>query len=510
MNYRRNKRKKGFINKRALKQSDLSKLAASYDKLGRAQYVAGRLGMRPPSSGRFLRGKESDLIAAGVDPRYAEEWVSNSNKNFFGQSAAQIWRRMGSGTHRGIDALDVMNALVSGLSPITGAPRRGGFPFPYELGKKARESNSSFSVGMTAKTVGDYAKKLANDVARSTAETELTDSHSVELGESESREQLIDMIGDEGLDSDLGTKVIFDIFNDPRNVRMLAEEIQSQLPPNKEKLKRLWGIVAEDIDLLLVDAGGNRAKIGIKEHDLARRYNALYPDLNPESALSLGKYWRNNQEYIYRILEKALSSGVMKDIKMNLDIQDVIREERRRRYAKEMEEQQVGMVMLKDGTRMPVRVLLRGYLEGIEMARKDKDVRREYGKDKEGNPVQVMDKIYSAVQGWLRKADREFDYELSAGQKKWLNGALGGTRGILGPYLKMAIRYHCMRDGVCNLRTLPKEDDFRFMAHRVAKMHIARGGVPRDILKELSSLEDLEQDLSDTVEDFEVTYQTTL
>ena len=72
----------------------------------------------------------------------------------------------------------------------------------------------------------------------------------------------------------------------------------------------------------------------------------------------------------------------------------------------------------------------------------------------------VMEKLDSVIRGWLRTAEKDPSWTLSAGQKKWLNSSLGGStpRGLSETIRKAIIR-ECKLVGGCDL---PDQSRFRF------------------------------------------------
>ena len=496
------------------KTASLSSYAKALEGLARAYWVAGFLGDNPRKAEnwkKYLAKANPMLVAAGFPQEEANNWTSPRNMGFLDQSVQKIKGKV-KGDIGGIGAEDVLAAVLSGLSPITGDPLRGGKPYPYIMGSNA--NGKTYYMGVTAQNLGEYAKTLANDVLKRTKSLSQKDTFSGDQfvqNEGDARETILDLLADEGVDQMFFSNLIFD----PKAMRVIQPKVRAKI--KNEMAKNIWDLIAQDPDLLKVKGD----KTGLRRKEIAKMYSeAFNVPLTRALPDTLGNNWAKQQDAVIQAIQEVLSEDKMLEyISESADLESVLRSERSRRAQqmennmdnfqdlyieiektsafkriKEENPKEPLLIKLKSGAQMPPVVILRGYRDGIEMARKDKNVQDVYGGevDKDNNPLEVMDWMYKMLGYWLAHAERAEkkgeEYMLTRKQKATLNKGLGGTKGILGPYLRVALRYACMKDGMCDLTTLPSETDkFKILANTFREINAALSTTQKSATKKTAS-----------------------
>ena len=494
--------------------ANLSSYAKALEGLARAYWVAGFLGDSPRKAEnwkKYLAKANPLLVAAGFPQEEANNWTSARNMGFLDQSVQKIKGKV-KGDIGGIGAEDVLAAVLSGLSPITGEPLRGGKPYPYIMGTNA--NGKTYYMGVTAQNLGDYAKLLANDVLKRKKNLGIENTFSGDTfvqNDGDSKERIMDLIRDEGVDELFYSNLIFD----PTAMRVIQPQVRAKIP--NEMTKNIWDLIAQDPDLLKVKGSST----GLRRKEIAKLYSQAYNvPLTRALGDTLGNNWAKQQGTVVNAIREVLSEDKMLEyISDSANLESVLRSERSRRAQlmennmdnfqdlyieiektsafkriKEENPKEPLLIKLKSGAQMPPIVILRGYRDGIEMARKDKNVQDVYGGDvdKDGNPLEVMDWMYKMLGYWIAHAERAEkkgeEYMLTKKQKATLNKGLGGTKGILGPYLRVALRYACMKDGMCDLTTLPSETDkFKILATTFREINAALSTTEKSATRKTAS-----------------------
>lgn len=455
--------------------NDLKNIARNFDTLARAQYVAGVLGdpvsaVREPQ--KYLISAISRLNNLNAPPSHIEDWTGRQNKDTLGQSASSIYNFLGDSDWVGVTSEDVLTSVVTGLSPITSGPIWGGNPLPYKLGLDS--DGQLYPLPATAKIIGENAGFLANDVRKS-ANKKKEESHDVMVDESESKERMIDVLEHELYE---GRGTMADMLFDPKNLRLVAPYVR--LGIKNELTQQIWDLIVESGGALLKPGKGG-VGVSIKPVETAEAYARTFGrTIDPNT---LGRNFRNNEEEVTTLIAEAFTDSDVSDrIQFTKDLEELLYEERtkhrhwkgraansRNRYASdgvellEGKEEVIcdsnamsceGVLRFKRGGKpIPTSVMLRGYIIGIAVAQNDVEIAKKYGFD-------VLDNLDRVIRGWLRTAEKNPEYTLSAGQKKWLNSALGGQtpRGLSETIRKAVIR-ECSLVGGCDL---PDQSRFRF------------------------------------------------
>ena len=103
-----------------------------------------------------------------------------------------------------------------------------------------------------------------------------------------------------------------------------------------------------------------------------------------------------------------------------------------------------GDYVMLDGSAIPNSVFVQGYLDGIQLARRDRAVQERYGQDRDGNPIpanEIYKWNFQTASGWLRRMARESDYSMSKAQANSMNSTLGYKKpksqrsGIASPHI---------------------------------------------------------------------------
>ena len=128
-----------------------------------------------------------------------------------------------------------------------------------------------------------------------------------------------------------------------------------------------------------------------------------------------------------------------------------------------------GDYLMLDGSPIPNRVFVAGYIDGLLLARRDRQVREHYGVDRDGNqlsPNQIFKWNYDSARGWRDRFFTDADKEMSKAQRDALNGSLGYRKpkaqrsGIANPFFLKGIWNAISNlDGV-DRRSLPSKGWF--------------------------------------------------
>ena len=449
--------------------NDLKGTARQYDTLARAQYVAGVLG----DSQNAVRNPVNYLGSSDVLRRLSElsdnsniigEWTGRRNKDFLGQAANSIYKVLGGDEMSAITSEDVLTAVVTGISPISGNPVFGGNPLPYKLGT---ESNGRlYPIGSTANEVGKRSYLLANDVRKSIKRKMETSGDA--LVETDGRQQtLMDTLSEELYS---GSGAMEDLLFTGDNLQKISRCVRSKI--RNKFTQEIWDVIVySNGDVLKAGKGG--VGVTVKPLETANLFPVVHGrDVDPNS---IGRNYRKFGEQVNEAIAECFTTDeVARSIQWDQDFKEFLKEERRRRASLnriankgvELEEgrEEVicdsetmnceGVLRFKRGGKpIPTSNMLRGFIIGIAIAQNDIEIVKKYGFD-------VMDRLDRVIRGWLRTAEKDPEFTLSAGQKKWLNGSLGGKtpRGLSETIRKAVIR-ECSLVGGCDL---PDQSQFRF------------------------------------------------
>ena len=129
-----------------------------------------------------------------------------------------------------------------------------------------------------------------------------------------------------------------------------------------------------------------------------------------------------------------------------------------------------GDYVMLDGSSIPNAVFLQGYIDGLLLARRNRQVQEHYGTDREGNSIpasKIFKWNYDSARGWR---DRIFsgnpDKELSKAQRDALNGSLGYRKpkaqrsGIANPFFLKGIYTAIVNHDGVDLRSIPSKSKF--------------------------------------------------
>lgn len=107
-----------------------------------------------------------------------------------------------------------------------------------------------------------------------------------------------------------------------------------------------------------------------------------------------------------------------------------------------------GDYVMLDGSSIPNKVFVQGYVDGLLLARRNRQVQEHYGTDREGQQIPVS-KIfkwnYDSARGWRDRFFTNADKEMSKAQRDALNGSLGYRKpksqrsGIASPFFLKGI-----------------------------------------------------------------------
>lgn len=107
-----------------------------------------------------------------------------------------------------------------------------------------------------------------------------------------------------------------------------------------------------------------------------------------------------------------------------------------------------GDYLMLDGSPIPNKVFVAGYVDGLLLARKNRQVQEHYGTDRDGNSIpasKIFKWNYDSARGWRDRTFSNPDREMSKAQRDALNGSLGYRKpksqrsGIANPFFLKGI-----------------------------------------------------------------------
>ena len=311
-----------------LSKSDIKGIARQYDALARAQYVAGFLGdpvsvVRNPE--RYLKKTLQRLLQMGGAEEIIGKWTGKRNLDFLGQAANNIYDRLGGTDFGGANAEDVLTALVTGISPITGGNLNDGRPMPYVMGQSSARAGILYPVGASANELGKRGGQLANGLAKARpAERDNVSGDESESGmdaEGGSRDTLFDTLSNELEDpSTLG-----DLLFESGNIAKIGPIVSRCL--RNDRMKEIWQLVSEDPNLLTIKSNGD---LSIRRLDVVQAYLERFgKTIDPNS---LGRTWKKNLSDLEGCIKEAFTDeDLVGELNFQRDLAWVLREERKRK-----------------------------------------------------------------------------------------------------------------------------------------------------------------------------------
>lgn len=309
---------------RGLTLNDLKGMATGFDQLARAQFIAGFLGDRVNAvrnPGQYLIKAIPRLEATGADPQIIAKWTDRGNKDFLGQSAIQIFRRIGGSQYGSANAEDVLTSIVTGLIAGSGSTMRTG-PKTYAMGQRAANAGILYPLGATASQLGTEAQQLANDLARTYARrNEESGDVTMETSEGAGRETLFDQLAEELEDPE----TLGDLLFQPGNIEKIGPVVGRCL--RNKRMQEIWELISDNPSLLNVKGNGDLA---LKRLETVAAYERRFGQrLDPNS---VARTFKQNLGDLEECIKEAFSNpDVVGEIQFQRDLAWVLREERRRR-----------------------------------------------------------------------------------------------------------------------------------------------------------------------------------
>jgi len=307
-------------------KGDLKGIARQYDALARAQYIAGFLGdpvsvVRNPES--YLKKTPQRLLQMGGDEDTIRKWTGKRNLDFLGQAANSIYDRLGGTDFGGANAEDVLTALVTGISPITGGDLNNGKPMPYVMGVASASAGVLYPVGSTAGELGKRGKQLANGLARSRPAERDNVSGDEPTGDTDggARSTLFDQLSNELEDPE----TLGDLLFESGNIAKIGPIVSRCL--RNDRMKEIWQLVSEDPNLLTVKGNGD---LSIRRLDVVQAYLERFgKTIDPNS---LGRTWKKNLSDLEGCIKEAFTDeDLVGELNFQRDLAWVLHEERKRK-----------------------------------------------------------------------------------------------------------------------------------------------------------------------------------
>ena len=234
-------------------------------------------------------------------------------------------------------------------------------------------------------------------------------------------------------------------------------------------------------------SGGSGGSFGggssIEEYSMeedSEEYYSEEEDSEYEAERSRQREERERQERFDRELERRVEVQRQREERERQEREEA-RLERERAIAEAEQQRQEeeaaraadapakGDYVMLDGSAIPNSVFVKGYLDGIKLARRDRAVQERYGIDRDGNRIptnEIYKWNFQTADGWLRRMNREPSYELSKAQVNSMNSTLGYKKpkaqrsGIASPHILKGVWNAISSYPNVDTRSLPSKSWF--------------------------------------------------